>query len=41
MAQKNFSRWKSLQEEVLSRFSELKLLDDLPADDLPAEHHKA
>ncbi|MDG2374863.1 MAG: polyhydroxyalkanoate synthesis repressor PhaR [Woeseiaceae bacterium] len=38
VAQKNIARWKSLQDEVLRRFSEVSLLDDSHADDLSAEH---
>ena len=41
MAQKNFARWKLLQEEVLSRFSEVSLLDDAPGDGLSATHKEA
>ncbi len=41
VAQKNIARWKSLQDEVLRRFSEVALLDDGHADDLSAEHKKA
>ena len=40
-AQKNFARWKSLQEEVLRRFASAGLLEDSPADSLPAKHEKA
>ena len=40
-AQKNFARWKSLQEEVLRRFASVGLLDDMPTDTLPAKHEKA
>jgi len=41
IAQKNFARWKSLQEEVLRRFSELTLLDEPAGDDLTVEHRQA
>ena len=41
VAQKNITRWKSLQDEVLRRFSEVTLLDDGHADDLSAEQKKA
>ncbi len=41
MAQNNFARWKSLQEEVLRRFSEVSLLEESPGDGLPASHKKA
>lgn len=41
VAQKNFARWKSLQEEVLRRFSEVSLLDDGHSDGLSADHRKA
>ena len=40
-AQKNFARWKSLQEEVLRRFASVGLLDDLHGDGLPAERKEA
>jgi polyhydroxyalkanoate synthesis repressor PhaR len=38
---KNFSRWKSLQEEVLRRFATVTGLDDLHGDALPAESNEA
>ena len=41
VAQKNFARWKSLQEEVLRRFSEVSLLDEPHNDGLSADHKKA
>lgn len=41
VAQKNFARWKSLQEEVLRRFASVGLLDDLHGDGLPAERKEA
>ena len=41
IAQKNIARWKSLQNEVLRRFSEVSLLDDSHTDDLSAEHKQA
>jgi polyhydroxyalkanoate synthesis repressor PhaR len=41
MAQKNFARWKALQEEVLKRFSEVSLLEDRPGEGLPATHKEA
>ena len=41
IAQKNIARWKSLQDEVLRRFSEVSLLDDSHTDDLSAEHKQA
>lgn len=41
VAQKNFARWKSLQEEVLRRFSEVSLLDEAHNDGLSADHKKA
>ena len=41
MANKNFARWKSLQKEVLRRFSEISILDDGAPDSLPAEHREA
>ncbi len=40
-AQKNFARWKSLQEEVLTRFANVGRLDEPHSDNLPAEHKKA
>jgi polyhydroxyalkanoate synthesis repressor PhaR len=41
VAQKNFARWKSLQEEVLRRFASVGRDDETPAEALPADHHKA
>jgi len=41
VAQKNIARWKSLQEEVLRRFSDVSLLDDGHGDGLSADHKKA
>jgi len=41
VAQNNIARWKSLQDEVLRRFSEVTLMDDGHADDMSAEHKKA
>lgn len=41
VAQKNFARWKSLQEEVLKRFSSVGRGEELPAEALPADHNKA
>jgi polyhydroxyalkanoate synthesis regulator protein len=41
MANKNFARWKTLQKEVLRRFSEISILDDGAPDSLPAEHREA
>jgi polyhydroxyalkanoate synthesis repressor PhaR len=41
VAQKNFARWKSLQEEVLRRFASVGLLDELHGDGRPAEHTEA
>ena len=41
MAQKNFAQWKSLQEEVLRRFSAAGLLEDVHNDSLSADHKQA
>ncbi len=41
MAQKNFARWKALQDEVLMRFSEVSLLDDRPGEGLSATRKEA
>jgi len=41
VAQKNFARWKSLQEEVLRRFSSVGRLEELHGDRLPAERKEA
>ena len=41
VAQKNFARWKALQEEVLQRFASLSRLDESGNESLPAEHEKA
>jgi polyhydroxyalkanoate synthesis repressor PhaR len=41
VAQKNFARWKSLQEEVLRRFASVGRLEELHGDRLPAEHKEA
>ena len=40
-AQKNFARWKALQDEVLQKFNNLSVLEDGPSDNLPAKHEKA
>ena len=40
-AQKNFARWKSLQEEVLRRFASVGLLEDGKSDSLPPKQEKA
>lgn len=41
MAQKNFARWKLLQEEVLQRFAEVSLLEDNPVETLSAKRKEA
>ena len=41
VAQKNFARWKSLQEEVLRRFASVGRLEDMHGDRLPAERKEA
>lgn len=41
VAQKNFARWKSLQEEVLQRFAAVGRLEETGPDGLPAEREKA
>lgn len=41
VAQKNFARWKSLQEEVLRRFASVGRLEDLHGDGHPAERKEA
>lgn len=41
VAQKNFARWKSLQEEVLRRFASVGRLEELHGDRLPAERKEA
>lgn len=41
VAQKNFARWKSLQEEVLRRFASVGRLEELHSDGLPAERKEA
>ena len=41
MAQKNFTRWKVLQEEVLQRFSEASLLEDRGGKGISATHKEA
>ncbi len=39
-AQKNFARWKLLQEEVLKRFSLVARSDEINSDAVPADHNK-
>ena len=41
VAQKNFARWKSLQEEVLRRFASVGRLEELHSERLPAERKEA
>ena len=41
VAQKNFARWKSLQEEVLRRFAGAARTDDNGIQGFPAEHKNA
>lgn len=41
IAQKNFTRWKVLQEEVLQRFSEASLLEDRGGKGMSATHKEA
>jgi len=41
VAQKNFARWKSLQEEVLRRFASVGRLEELHGDRLPAKRKEA
>ncbi len=41
VAQKNFARWKSMQEEVLTRFASVGRPDEPHSDNLPVEHKKA
>ena len=40
-AQKNFARWKSLQEEVLRRFAPVGRIEEGAPESLPAKHEKA
>ncbi len=40
-AQKNFARWKSLQEEVLTRFANVGRPDEPHSENIPVEHKKA
>jgi len=41
VAQKNFARWKLLQEEVLRRFASVGRLEDLHGDRLPSDRKEA
>ncbi|MDH3989532.1 MAG: polyhydroxyalkanoate synthesis repressor PhaR [Gammaproteobacteria bacterium] len=41
VAQKNFARWKSLQEEVLRRFASVGRIEELHGDRLPAKRKEA